>query len=308
MCQRPIVLAVLLTILVLSTSPVEAAGDASGSLGSGGRAKGDISRGANETDRTTVDLVEGARLTLRFSAGFQPTFVLTDPNDAPVDLGAQSGTRVQVTDLPVPATGTYTATISSADGSQGFYSLAVRQVWSRKLTVSGSGLQRLDVPMPPGGRLAAAVHGAAGQPEISALEDPAGGALLTAPIVTSGHTAKLPATTTPVGGIYHLTVDTADHASPWTATLTRTTPASPATQLKLSNGLDVVSYSNDGVGALFARRCGRCHGWASSYAGVRSYVFRALGRIQSGSMPPDGPLARTDVALIRAWIATGRAH
>lgn len=308
MRQRTIVLAMLLAIAVLSSSPVRASGDASGSLGSGGRAKGDIARDSGETDRVTVDLVEGARLTLRFHAGFQATFVLTDPQGAPVDLGIQTATRVQVTDFPVPASGTYMATVASADGSQGFYELSVRQLWPRRLRISGAGRMQVDVPMPPGGRLSAVVHGAAGEPEITALEDSAGEALLAAPILTSGHTAKLPPTDAPAGGIYRLTIDTADPSSAWTAVLTRTTPASPPTVLKLSNGLAAVSYSNDGVGALFARRCGRCHGWASSYAGVRSYVFRALGRIVSGSMPPDGPLSRTDIALIRAWIATGRAH
>jgi len=308
MRQRTIVLAVLLSVSILSSSPVRASGDASGSLGSGGRAKGDIARDSGETDRITVDLTQGASLTLRFSAGFQATFILTDPNGAPVDLGVQSATRVRVTDLPVPATGTYTAAIASADGSQGFYQLSVRQLWPRKLAISGTGHTRVDVPMPPGGRLAAVVHGGAGEPEITALEDSAGDALLAAPIVTSGHTAKLPPTDASAGGIYHLTIDTADPSSAWTGVVTRTTPASPSTDLKLSNGLAVVSYFNDGVGTLLARRCGHCHGWASSYGGARSYIRHALGRIVSGSMPPDGPLARADIALIRAWIATGRAR
>jgi len=307
MCQRTL-LAVLLSISALSSLPARASGDASGSLGSGGRARGDIARGTGETDRITIDLVEGASLTLRFSAGFQATFVLTDPDGAPVDLGVQTATRVEAADFPVPATGTYTATIASPDGSQGFYALSVRQLWSRKLTISGTGHMRVDVPMAAGGRLAAVVHGDAGQPEISALEDPTGAALLTAPILTSGHAAKLPPTTASAGGVYHLTIDTADPASAWTAVVTRTTPASPATHLKLSNGLAVVSYTNDGVGALLAHRCGRCHGWASSYGGARSYIQHAIGRIVAGSMPPDGPLSRADVALIRAWIATGRAR
>ncbi len=301
--------ALLLVLSLTWAPPVRATGDATGGLGSGGRAVGDISRETNETDRITIDLVAGPDLSLRLAAGFRASLALTDPNGAPVDLGLEPGGNLLVRAHPITTAGTYTLSVASADGSQGRYTLVAKQHWPRKQTVSGAGAERVDVPMPAASRLACVVRSARGQPEISGLEDPADTQLLAAPISTTSRVAKLPLTSTASAGTYDLAIDTVDHVSPWVAIVTRVTPPiSATTVLTVTNGLDVVSYAADGVGAVFARRCGSCHGWPGSYDATRSYASRALGQIVSGRMPPEGPLPRNEIALIRAWISTGRAR
>jgi hypothetical protein len=304
-------LAIVLGSLVFAPPGAYAKGNNAGDLGSGGRVKGDISRDAGETDLIAVTLDEGAALTIRFSASFTAHLVVSGPDGSPVDVGAKDGSRVIVPGRLVATGGRYEIAISSADGSQGLYSLVVKQGWPRTLTVAGAGRQVVDVALPAQAKLACVVRaapGAAGHPEIVALDDPADTGLLQSPIVATRNAAKLPATPVTLSGVYHLTVDATDGTSAWKAIVTRALPAATRTSLDLKNGLDQVSFRDDGVGAVFSRRCSDCHGWATSYGGVRAHLDRALARISQKSMPPGGGLSDREIALIVSWVRTGKAH
>jgi hypothetical protein len=296
---------------VLVLAPVALAkGDNAGSLGAGGHARGDISHDTGETDRVTVSLDEGALLDVTFSASFAAAVAVTGPEGQPVELAGASGSKWRVVDRPVTASGAYVFAIASGDGSQGVYTLAVRQRWERAVAIAGTGAATVDVDMPAGGTLACVVRGAAGasgHPRIAGLEDPAGQEMLQAPVV-AGRVVKLPPQHATVAGVYHLKIDATDGTSAWTGRVLRVVPKPAPTALDLTNGLDVVSFSGDGVARVFSQRCGQCHGWALSYVGVREFIGRAMPRILGGSMPPGGRLPASEVALIRTWIKTGKAR
>jgi hypothetical protein len=300
----------LILVLVLAPSAALAKGDNAGDLAAGGRVKGDISRDQGETDRITVTLDAGAALTIRFSASFRAHLDVGGPDGSPVDLGLQDGARTSVVGRPVATGGAYVVAVSSADGSQGLYTLVVKQAWPRRVTVDGAGRQVVDVAMPANGALAAVVRaapGASGHPEIVGLDDPADNAILGNPIIATGAAARLPRTTVDASGVYHLTVDATDGASAWKATLTRQVGRSAQASLDLKNGLDQVSFRGDGVGAVFAHRCSSCHGFAASYGGVRGNLGKILPRVSGRSMPPGGGLSDREIALIFSWVRTGRA-
>lgn len=300
---RTLILASLLSLVAVGT--VRAQGDNAGTLPSDGRVRGDVSTSAGETDRIAFHLDAGASLTLLVTAGFRAAVTLTDPDGNPVDLGSTSGTRIAVKDHPITAGGDYALAIASADGTQGLYGVMVKQRWPRSLAIGGTGPTTVDVAMPAGARFTGVVHGAATAPRITSVRGPTDDELLTAPIGTGGKVTRLPAITATVGGTYHLSVAPSD-ASPWSGTVRRALPFATPARLDLRNGLDAVSFAGDGVGQLFRNRCAGCHGWAGSYGSVRGYASRAIGRIKAGIMPPGGGLSKTDIALVQAWISTGR--
>jgi len=284
-----------------------AGGDASGHLGSGGTARGDISESPGETDRITIDLDAGATLDLTLKATFRASLVLTDPASTPIDLEFAGGTRFRTT-VQIVEPGTYQLAISSVDGTQGGYTLIAKERWTRALPISGSGMQVVAVPLPAGSRIAcvvAAARGAAAPPEIVGLADPNGASLLQGAIAPKGRAARLAPTTVTGAGIYDLTIAPIDGTSAWVGRVTRIVPHVVPTSLRLANGLTEVSFSGDGVGALFMSRCASCHGFASSYGGVRGHARDALARMASGSMPPGGGVSAAEIGLVRAWIATG---
>jgi hypothetical protein len=286
-----------------------AKGDANGSLGTGGVVRGDISREVGETDHITVDLAEGGVLVLRLGASFEPLVVVTGPDGTALDVGQPVRRRLRVGDRVVPASGRYEIAVSSRDGSQGTYALSVSERWARRVPVSGTGASVIDVGMPAGGKLGCVLRravGAAGAPEILQVEDPGGADLLAAAIEPRGAVAKLAPTPTASAGVYHVVVGVTGTGGPWNGQVLRVLPPAKRTHLTLTNGLDAISFADDGVRRIFQTRCASCHGWAASYAGVRGYVDQALGRMRSGSMPPSGPLASQDIALVAAWAKTGR--
>jgi mono/diheme cytochrome c family protein len=294
-------------VLLLGTSPARASGDATGDLGHGGTVHGDISRTAGETDRITLDLQAGAALDLRLTATFQATLTLTDADAVPIDLGFTSGMRLHAS-IPITKSGIHTLAIASADGSQGSYAIVAKTQWARTVPVSGSGEQVIDVPVPAGAKIGCTVgaaRGAAGVPQIRSLADPNGTELLQGAITATGRIARLRPTTASTGGTYRLAVAPDDGTSAWTGHVTRIVPRIPPTRLKLANGLDDISFRDDGVQAIFSRHCAPCHGFATSYQSVRSEARVALGKMASGAMPPGGGISRAEVALVRAWISTG---
>jgi hypothetical protein len=285
-----------------------ASGDESGSIGAGGTVNGDISKAPGETDRIALQLDAGATLEITLRTTFTATVVVTGPDAIPLAL-ALDGRGRRRGSIVVAAGGAHELAISSADGSQGLYTLIAKQKWPRDIPISGTGTQTIAVGAPAGARLACTVepaNGQSGAPEIAGLVDPDGAAMLASPIPMSGRAAKLPPTTASVAGTYHLTIATTDGASRWVGRITRTVPHTAPVALRLKNGLDTISFRDDGVGGVFARHCASCHDWASSYAGVRLYANAARARIVGGSMPPGGGLTATEIGLVKAWIATGR--
>lgn len=61
---------------------------------------------------------------------------------------------------------------------------------------------------------------------------------------------------------------------------------------------------------VFGPSCVRCHGSSggvnlSTYAGARAALGRIAGAVNSGSMPPGGPLSQTLKDLLNSWITAG---
>lgn len=289
--------------LLLSASPARAVGSQVGDLVTGGTAKGDISTEAGETDRVTVDLVAGEPIDVTFTAGFHSTFVCTDPDGGSVDLGA-TGDRIKVKRFVTPKTGQYEFTISAADGTQGFWSLTVKPAWEKKLAVAGAGDGDLGVTMPAGGAFTAKIKSTS-TPSLGSITGPDQQTVL-GTVAGRRSLLKVPRTTATLGGTYVLSMDVADDAAAWSGKVVRTLPKWKATKLDLTNGLTPISFEKDGVGQIFGNRCGSCHDWARSYAGVRSAARESLGRIRTGNMPQGSSrLPNDQIDLIAAWIQTG---
>lgn len=296
----------------LPAATAHAKGDAGGTLGSGGIAKGDISMDAGETDRVTVDLGLGSILDVSYSSTFSTSLVLTDPDGIPVDLGFNPGaSRMKRKSLPVSRPGTYEFTISSADGSQGTYSLVAKQRWPKTIPVAGSGQQVIDFGMPTSGKVSVVVtrtRTASGQPRILSLVDPGDNSLLPGVVEPKKDTAKLPPVTTNLAGTYHLTVTATDSTSSWSGKVTRTVRTPRAASLRLTNGLDRISFADAGVDDVFRRQCAGCHFWASNYPGARGYATVSLAKMRSGNMPPGGGVPKAQIDLVQSWISTGYAR
>ncbi|MCE9638392.1 MAG: hypothetical protein K8T90_22045 [Planctomycetes bacterium] len=299
-----------LAAAAFSPTTARATGDMIGSLGSGGVAKGDISLKAGETDRIGADLDAGTTADIAFSASFQATLVFTDPDGKTVNTGFTSGTKLKLKAFPIATAGTYAFAVSSADGSQGVYSLVVKENWAKTIPIDGFGRQTIDFSMPASGKISAVVtrgKSAPGRPRILDLSSP-GGPLLPAPIEPKGNSVKLPAVPTTQAGWYHLTVAADDSISSFQGKITRTVRASKPAHVSLINGIDAVSWSNAGVDNVFKRNCAGCHSWAGSWGGARAYARNALGRMKSGNMPPGGRVPAEQISLVQQWIATGTAR
>lgn len=304
------VFAALAVAVALVPAPRSAQGatDAVGNLASGGSAKGDISKRAGETDTITVDLVAGTTVDFRWTPGFVATVGFFDPNQQPVDLGFDGSRAAALSGWPVPATGRYQFRIASADGSQGTYRLSVLPAWDRKLTFEGTGQQTFDVPMPAASTLKGKVEPQPGasNPSILSLLSPADEELLVNPVIGSPGLAKMRPVQCMTQGVYRFTATATAGTQEFVATLKRHTLRIPMTRIDIRNGLDQISYANDGIEDYFDLRCASCHSWASSYAGVRSFATLALGRMRSGSMPQGGPRAdAATIDLVAEWIKTG---
>jgi hypothetical protein len=288
--------------------PALAVGDANGSLGTGGLLTGDISDEAGETDRVTIDLIAGAPLNVTFAPGFRATLAFSDPDGAPIDLGT-TGPKVRLRNFPITRDGTYTFTITSSDGSQGRYTLSASQKFSRAVPVTGAGEVAIDVAMPAVGKIAATARrarGETGDPRILSLLDPAAAEMLPAAIEPVRHVVRLPATSVTAAGTYKLTVGPADGTSGWKALVRRIIPRSTPFRVSIANGINAVSFAEDGVGAFYKQTCAACHSWARSYAGVKGIASSSLSKMQAGSMPPGGRVPNEKISLVQSWIQTGR--
>ena len=292
-------------VLLAAAPAARAVGNNAGELGGAGIATGDISREPGETDRVGVDFVAGVPTRIGFRAGFAPLLVVTGPDDAPVDLGPGTRGRVfRVADFRAPVSGRYEFAISSADGTQGAWTLAVRPVRKKKERVAGAGDGTIAVAMPADGILSAKFR-ASSPPSIVRVTDP-DGAVILGPIAGTSAVVKLPSTAVALPGTYVVEIHVEDGTAAWSGKLTRLVPKVPQVELHLTNGLSPILFEADGIGALFSNRCGGCHDWARSYSGVRGYARDAVSRMKSGSMPKSGArVPASDIALVEMWIETG---
>jgi hypothetical protein len=295
----------LATALSLAAPRALATGDRSGDLGAAGAATGDISREAGETDRVGITLVAGTPVNIAFKADFAPLLVLTDPEGAALDLGTEvAGGKLKLRGFRAAATGRFELAVSSADGTQGTWSLVVRPAWKRKEKVSGTGDGFAQVQMPAGGFLSAKFR-ARSTPSLVRMTDPDGREVL-GPIPGSGRVVRVPVFAAPLAGTYVLDIHVDDGVSRWSGKIVRRVPKTPAATLDLTNGLTPLRFEADGIELLFSSRCAGCHDFARSYGGVRTYAREAVARMRSGSMPKGGPRIPADqIRLVEMWIETG---
>ena len=292
----------------LTLRPAEGATGTTGELLQGGTAKGDISKTAGDADAIGVQLVAGTQIDVRWAGGFSGDVHFFDPDGQEIALGFETAKSMSVTAWPVPRDGRYEFRIASADGSQGLYSLKVTPRWAKSVELTGSGETTFDLRMPGASSLKGKVEPAPGasSPVILSLRSPADEELLINPVIGLPGLAKLKTVTCATPGTYRFTATATDGTQEFVATLKRRTRAIPLTRINIRNGLDPISYANDGVEQYFDTRCASCHSWASSYAGVRAYSKLSLGRMSSGNMPAGGPRADgATLNLVEEWIKTG---
>jgi len=297
-------------IVAAGFSPARGAADATGNLAEGGTAKGDISKTVGETDTVGVELYRGVRVNIRWTSDFQANVGLFGPDASQIAIGLDATTSAAVNGWTAPSTGHYEFRITSADGSQGHYTLKVRPFWDKTVVVDGSGQSAVEFPMPAASRVKGRVQPRPGasNPSILSLTSPSGSELLVGPVVGTPGVAKLKTINCDAAGIYSLTAQAAAGTGDFRVTLKRAVPRIPLTTANISNGLTAVSYANDGVKSYFDHTCAGCHSWAGSYSGVRSFASLAVGRMSAGSMPLGGPRASpAQIALVKSWIATGYA-
>jgi hypothetical protein len=301
--------AVAAAIASLPLRPARGATGTTGELAQGGTARGDISKTAADVDKIGVQLVAGSQIDVRWSSGFPGDVHFFGPDGLEIALGLDAGKSASVTAWPVPADGRYEFRIASADGSQGLYTLKVTPRWAKTVELTGSGDTTFDVLMPALSSLKGKVESLPGasNPSVLSLRSPADVELLVnPPLVGSPGLAKMKSVDCPAAGVYRFTATATAGTLDFAATLKRRARPIPLTRVNIRNGLDQISYANDGVEAYFDARCASCHSWASSYTGVRAFATLALGRMKTGNMPLGGPRAdAATISLVQEWIQTG---
>ena len=295
-----------------ASTPALAEGPESAELGAGGAVKGDISSTPGEEDRIGIDLVAGSELSVKFVPKFKPEFELLDPDGQPFPLAAPKGTKTIAKGIPISVSGHYEFRIAATEGTQGGYKLAAKTAWAGKLSFDGSSGDTIEVTMPAGARVKASVKAVQSPgyvPRIDGLSGP-DDAELSGPFEGRGSKASMPWVTGTIGGAHRLTVGASEGSGSFRVVLKRKVAKASAAKLDITNGINSISFAEDGVAEIFANRCASCHSrnhsWAATYAGVTGRLSDAFSRIQRGSMPPDGRLPATEISLIEQWIKTGR--
>lgn len=283
---------------------------ATGELGAGGVALGDISTTAGEEDRIGVDLVSGSTLSAKFVAGFHAEIVLLDPNDAASAATFSTAAASTLVAWAVPATGKYHFRIRSADGTQGTYTLTAAAKWPAKVTVTGSSGGDASIGLPAGATVKAVVSSmpaAAWDPNLVAFMAPGGVNLLGAAVTGAKGVALLPKTKTTAAGVHSISVQGGAAGAQFQAAFTVKAAKVKPARIDLRNGLTSVGFAAGGIGQMMKDyNCVTCHSWASSYAGVKANAVLAVPRIQVGQMPKGGPpLPASAVSLFQQWVNTG---
>ncbi len=285
-----------------------AEGSATGDLGAGGTVAGDISMAAGEEDRIGVDLAEGQVLDVTFSAAFTASVRLVDPQGAAVAAEFGSGKKTTVKGLRVTATGRHEFRVSSADGTQGVYSLLAKPSWPKVVTVEGTTPSDAPVLVGRGSSVkgtVVTVPAKAFTPRVVSFTSPGGADLLAAPAEGKNGVARFAVVASETGS-HRLAIDAASGGGAFRCAMKVKAPRVALRKVDVRNGLSGVSFEADGVGALLKSRCVECHAWAGSYAAARPFAKAAASRVRKGNMPQGGQrLAAAEVALIDQWARTG---
>lgn len=294
--------------VVAGQQEARALGSATGDLGAGGTAAGDISREAGEVDSIRVELVAGSTVDLKFSATFETAVDLVDATGAELPV-TWSGTTIRTAaGVPVTSTGRHVFHVRAMNGGQGTYSFTATPRWAPKLTMTGAMGEALVVSLPAGGTMKGkiAASGGAWTPTITAIEGPDGAQLLAGSVAGKNGAAKLPTTVAGTSGAHRLLVGGGEIGGTFSAAITRKAPKVKPTKIDLRNGLTLIGFAKDGVGAMLTTKCGACHAWTGSARSAKPFASSALARVVSGQMPQGGPkLPASEVGLIRSWITTG---
>ena len=283
---------------------------ATGELGAGGTALGDISTAAGEEDRIGIDLVSGSSLSAKLVAGFNAEIVLLDPSDATSAAAFGAAAPRTFTAWSVPATGRYHFRIRSADGTQGAYTLTAAVKWPAKVTMTGTSGGTVSIGLPSGAAVKAIVSSvpAAGwNPNVTAFMAPGGTNLLAAPVTGAKGVALLPTTKTTAAGDHSIAVVGGAAGAQFQASFTVKAAKVKPVRINIRNGLTTVGFVSAGIGQMMKDYgCVACHSWASSYAGVKANAVLAVPRLQIGQMPLNGTrLPASAVAVFQAWVNTG---
>ncbi len=299
---------------IAASGPALAEGPQTAELGNGGSVKGDISNTPGEQDRIGIDLLAGSDLSIKFVPKFGAVFELLDPDGQTVVLPASKGGKTIVKSFPIGTSGHYEFRVAAKPGAQGLYKLAANPIWSGKITLLGSSGDSFDFVVPAQTRMKGtikAIRSPGFVPRIDTLYGPEG-ELLPGPVNGKGSKVSLPWVTATSFGKHTLTIGAASGSGNFKIVLKRKVPKNAATKFDIRNGINVISFANDGVAQIFKTRCASCHtrnhSWGNTYAGVKGRSAAALGRIRSGNMPTDGRLSGAEISLIEQWIKTGRAR
>lgn len=296
--------AALGTALAFVAGTAFATGSASADLGAGGTAKGDISTVDGETDTITVHMLEGEPFDVKFKAGFSAGFEIRDPDGAAVEIAFTPGGRsFTASGLVAEKEGAYDFLVTSTGEDQGFWKLSVKPAWPKSVAVGPIGQQTVSLPILGGSVVSGVFRAAPGATvNIPGLYDPQQ-VRLTAPVVGTGRTAKLPATNCPTSGTH--TLDVGASSGEMTGVVTIKVPRIETTNATLNNGLAPVSFDGDGVADVFRQQCAGCHSWAAAYPGVRGLARQSLSLMKAGKMPTNGRVPTAQIQLVDAWIRTG---
>lgn len=285
---------------------------AAGSLGAGGTLTGDISKEAGDEDVVTMDLLAGCTLDAKFTSAFAADVTFTAPSGATADLGWGTAPTRTRKGFPVTESGTWTFRIASADGSQGKYTLTTSTKWAKKVVLTGETGGSVSWNMPAGASVKGKVLASPAKswtPVIDSVTAPNGSGALGAPVTGKNGVAVLKTIRATQGGEFTMDVSGGTEGGAFQAQLALVAPKLRPAKTDISNGITAVSFEKDGVADLLKQKCAVCHTWTGSAAAFRSHASQSAARMQSGNMPQGGPRApASDVALIKAWIATGYAQ
>lgn len=292
------------------TSAARAQTGATGELGTGGTAVGDVSLDAGDEDAIGVELGAGSAFDVRLAAPFAAELRCTDPAGTETTV-ALTGTKTRLAkSVAVAVSGRHVFRVRSTDGRQGAYALTITPKWPARATVKGAVGTAATFPLAAGatvkGRVVADRKAGAWDPQVTSFTAPDGAELLAAPVAGKKGAANVGPVTATESGPHSLTVEGAADGTGFTVAFTARVPRAKPAKLDLRNGLTTISFEQDGVKALLASRCVACHVWAGSAAAFKPHAKTSLGNVVNGTMPQTGPrLTGPEIALLRGWIETG---
>ncbi len=300
--------------LVATSDPALAVGPETAELGPGGRVLGDISSTPGEEDRIGIDLLAGSSLSLKFVPKFASTFSLVDPEGDAVTLPASKKRKTTAKGLPIEKSGRYEFRIAATDGGQGSYSLSAKPEWNKSLKVEGTSGDTVEFIVPVGTQVKGTVKAVKSPgyvPRIDGLTGPTG-ELVPEPLDGRRSRVKLPTVTATAYGRHSLTIGASAGAGSFRAAVKLKVPKTETRTLNIRNGINSVSFTDDGVAQVFKNRCASCHSHnhasLATYGGAKRQASDSLRRMRSGNMPRGSGMPASEIALVEQWIKTGRTR